>query len=666
MFEDAISFPDNFYKYFIWEGFDKMTISQLEELITKAATIYYTGQYEGVKYDGPILTDAQFDQYVRWLKSINPKSAVFKNAGWGYNPATAPGDKVDHIHGGMGSIENKPRDFSSIPAKLKSNVRISAKLDGLSGKMEIIDGKFKRCSTRGNGVIGIDKTDKMETLIERYGGVEFPDNFTGEIRGEFVISQANWNILSAQGKYTKHARNAASGIINADEVTEDLKYLDFIPYKIIWDKNNVTEPKFARDASECLFCKFMPGFPTVPWFHADTYTSDDLLNAYQEWMQIWPVDGVVISSDDIVSEDNGIRVYDEVAFKFDSLKKITKVTSIDWQVGTSCKLTPVANLEPVEIDGAVVTRVTLHNARNVVNLNICPGAEVEIMRSGGVIPWLTQVVSTPEDSISVLPDKCSRCGAPIVWRGVDIVCSNELCGNINAQNLKVWIHCLGMVDGISDISIFQFLDRFKIGSIDDLYSHTINDFEGITSESVMAGKFYKMMDKLFNSPVKLSKALQALNITRLGEVTAKKLSESESFVNALKAFIDSDFDSSKSSDLINAVCKVSGNAISDSVCSKLKSFENLKYVRSRIVYAENTKDSSIIGNIAITGKLSMPRKQFVEAASVAGYVVKDDVNRKTLYLVTNELSGTSGKHKQADALGIKKISESEFLQLLCK
>lgn len=642
-----------------------MTLGQLEDLIIKASTIYYTGQFEGVKYDSPILTDKQFDQYVRWLKSVSPNSRVFRKAGWGYDPNTVPGDKVSHIHGGMGSIDNKPRDFKDIPDKLKHDVRISAKLDGLSGKLEIVDGKFVRCTTRGNGEVGIDKTDKMQELLKRYGDTQFPKDFTGEIRGEFVISQQNWNILSAQGKYNKHARNAASGIVNADDITEDIKYLDFIPYKVLWDKNNTIPAKFASDLESCVFCQYMPGFPHLPWMHRDKYSSEDLVEAYTEWMATWPIDGVVISSDNIEVSSDGTRIYDEVAFKFESLKCVTTVKSIDWQVGKSCKLTPVANLEPVDIDGATIERVTLHNARNVVNTGIVKGSQVEIMRSGGVIPWLTQVVSNPEGSEVVIPDKCEVCGSSLVWRGVDIVCSNELCGNVNMQDLKVWIHCLGMVDGIADTSIFQYLERYHIDSIDSLYAHDLSEFEGISSESVMAGKFYKVVSKLFSSPVKLAFALQALNIPRMGEVTSKKLSSDNKFVDELRKNLETD--TIVTDNLVESSRRISGDATADSIVKNSDKFNKLRFISSRLIYPDidDTQTSSEInGIIAITGKLSMPRKKFEALISSKGYVIKDDVTKKTNYLVTNESEGTSSKHKRAAELDIPKISESEFLELI--
>lgn len=643
-----------------------MTLKELEHLIVKAATIYYSGEFEGVKYDEPILTDKQFDSYVAWLKSVNPDSKVLKT-GWGYDPKTVPGDKVTHLEGTMDSIPRKPREIRGIPDSLKHNVRISAKLDGLSAKIEVKNGKFVRMSTRGDGKIGIDKTDKFQYMIDQCGGVNFPETFTGEIRGELVISNANWEKMLEKGAPYSHARNAASGLINAEELSPMLSYLNFIPYKIVRDESKTLPVGFVDSPEECVFCKWMPGFPQLPWKKFESYSEEDLVNAFVGWSQIWPIDGVVISSYNVTQEDNGVRVYDECAYKFESLKKEATVTKIDWQLGKTNKLTPVLNIEPTELDGCTVTHVTAHNAALVRNNNLCKGAVIEVMRSGGVIPFLCSVVSTPDNSKPDIPEKCPECGCDLQWRGVDIACINPECGNVNFQSLKVWIHNIAMVDGIADLSIFQFLNRFRIDSLEKFYSTDESVFDGIASESVMAGKFAKLVEKMYHAPVKLAKALQALNITRIGEVTSKKLAESPEFVGRLEtALTTHTLDEESKSGIISAVRNVAGEATADKLIEEYDKLSKLYYIADRIVYPDSSNAVAAVDLIpvCITGKLTVSRKIFEDRLNNSGYVVKDDVTSKTKFLITNEASGTSSKHKKADKLGIPKISEAEMMKLL--
>ena len=642
-----------------------MTLKELEHLIVKAATIYYSGEFEGVKYDEPILTDKQFDSYVAWLKSVNPDSKVLKT-GWGYDPKTVPGDKVNHLEGTMDSIPRKPREIKGIPESLKHNVRISAKLDGLSAKIEIKNGKFVRMSTRGDGKIGIDKTDKFQYMIDQRGGVNFPETFTGEIRGELVISNVNWEKMLEKGAPYSHARNAASGLINADELSPMLSYLSFIPYKIVRDESKTLPVGFVDSPEECVFCKWMPGFPQLPWKKFESYSEEDLVNAFVGWSQVWPIDGVVISSYNVTQKDNGVRVYDECAYKFESLKKEATVTKIDWQLGKTNKLTPVLNIEPTELDGCTVTHVTAHNAALVRNNNLCKGAVIEVMRSGGVIPFLCSVVSVPEEAQPDIPEKCPQCGEDLHWRGVDIACLNPECGNVNYQSLKVWIHNIAMVDGIADLSIFQFLNRFRIDSLETFYSTPVDTFDGIASESVMAGKFAKLVDKMHTAPVKLNKALQALNITRMGEVTCKKLAEDEEFVSVIREFDNSGKCSLES--LAGIIQRVCGDATADKFREESDKFNKMRFLfgHNRIIYTDFSNKSSSKDSIpvCITGKLGVSRKEFEKRLNDNGYVLKDDITGKTKFLITNEATGTSSKHKKADKLGIPKISEAEMIKLL--
>lgn len=639
-----------------------MTLGELEEIIRKAASIYYSGEYKGVKYDKPIMTDKQFDQYVAWLKATNPNSEVL-TTGWGYDPKTVPGDKVTHLEGTMDSISRKPREMKDIPSSLKGNVRISAKLDGLSAKIEIKDGKFVRMSTRGDGKIGIDKTDKFNYLIDQCGELAFPETFTGEIRGELVISNSNWQIMKDKGCEYSHARNAASGLINADDISPMLKYLSFVPYKIVRDESKTIPVGFVDKPEDCMFCKWMPGFPTLPWAKFESYTEEDLVNAYAGWSQIWPIDGVVISSYTVTQQDNGVRIYDECAYKFESLKKEAIVTGITWQMGKTNKLTPVLDIEPTELDGCIVTHVTAHNASLVQHERLCKGCKVEVMRSGGVIPFLCSVVSIPNNSEPDIPEICPQCGEALHWRGVDIACINPECGNVNYQSLKVWIHNIAMVDGIADLSIFQFLGRFRIDSLESFYDTDVTVFNGIASESVMAGKFAKLVDKMHNAPVKLNKVLQALNITRMGEVTSKKLSENPEFVAAVKSFEQSgELNVDNVAEIIRKVC---GDATRDKFLSEQDKFYKLKFLFGRIVYPETSSHKELIP-VCITGKLTVSRKEFEKQLNDNGYAVKDDVTGKTKFLITNETSGTSSKHKKADKLNIPKVTEQQMIDIMLK
>lgn len=648
-----------------------MTVAELEELLLAASSVYYYGEYKGVKYDHPLMSDATFDQYVEWLRTMRPNSRVFQSTGWGASPENVQGNKISHKHGGMESIDRKPRDIKDIPADLRSNVRLSAKLDGLSAVMHFEGGQLVYAATRGNGTAGLDKTDKFRALLQRYGGTKLPDNFDGEIRGELVISVANWDKMVAAGTTKKNWRNAASGIVRADEITDEFKYIDFVPYKVIWDRNHIFSNKVLDDMNDCEFCKYLPGFPSIPFcMRKEGFGLQDLEDAYNAFALIYPIDGVVITSNDIKVNEDGTREYNECAFKFESLKKQTTIESITWQPTKSQILAPVANVTPVEIDGSVISNVTLHNAKNVIAIGAVPGAVVEIMKSGEVIPAITQVVTPVEfEPAEVLPNVCPVCGGEIEWRGVHIACSNPCCGNIARQDLRSWVQHIAPTAGLADTLIFQYFERFHIECIDDLYRSPLFEStkNAVANEGKHSSLFVQMYNRLQAAPVDLTQALLATNITRLGPVMAEKLACDKTFQQLLADQLAADRFIGEAYYWKDCIYRVLGEGNGAAVLSLIYKLSTLKYLRNRIIYpsTDNVAAADLIP-VCITGKLSMPRKQFEDLLKAHGYVVKEDVSKKVMYLITNEPSGSSSKHKQADALGTRKVSEEEMLRILEK
>lgn len=636
-----------------------MTAEQLETLVKQASEAYYSGQ--------PIMSDSKFDQYVMWLKATKPDSEVLRKTGFGYSPNGVKGNKIPHVHGGMESILDKPRTLEDVPTNIRKNVRVSAKLDGLSGVVHIENGKFVRCLTRGDGKVGIDKTSKFSAMLKTLGPLNIPENITCEVRGEFVISNENWNKMLASGTKKKNSRNAASGIINSDDVSLEISYLEFIPYKIIYMKDAYSN--LVKDELE-LIQEWFPNFPKLPYIDVDSYDESFLLNNYLKWKEVWPCDGVVITSNN-VEVNNDCISYKEAAYKFDTLKKSTKVTSIDWQMSRLNLFKPVANLEPIELGGSTIKRVTLHNAATVKTNNIKPGTELMILKSGDVIPYLEDVITTDESTEASIISVCPKCGSSLVWDGVDIKCNNPDCNNVSYSALMIWTKHIGIVDGFSDILLNKYFERFNIYTLEDVYGIDLEYVKNtLVGEGVQSVKFYNVLENLQKSIVPLSKALLALNIQRLGDVSSDKLSKDKEFILFVKEFADSGFSHDwlqSSVDKLNyVVSQVVGEATAKSICNNLESFENLKYLSGRIS-AKAEKKADVSGYVCITGKLNTcSRKEFEDKIAKYGWIAKDEISKKVSYLITNTPNSSTSKNKKADELGIKKLTELEFLELLEK
>ena len=195
-----------------------MDIEKLEQDIKYYAECYYQGH--------PVITDEQFDSLVDKLRQLNPASSVLKT-GWGFE---VNGDKVKHRYTHIGSLE-KCKSYEEIPDRFKNTkIYISPKLDGLSAVCYYERGQLVKGITRGNGEYGKDITDKLRLIV----GNNIKDlSFTGAVRGELIIRDDNWNILSQKYDNLISPRNFAAGIINRKEIDEDIKYIDLVVYKIV-------------------------------------------------------------------------------------------------------------------------------------------------------------------------------------------------------------------------------------------------------------------------------------------------------------------------------------------------------------------------------------------------------------------------------------------------
>ena len=632
-----------------------MTKHELENLIQRAAQSYYSGN--------AIMSDKRFDRYVEWLRAIDPDSEILKKTGWGYTPKS-DSNKVEHLHGGMGSIDLKPRSMLDIPEGLRSRVRITPKLDGLSGVMHFRDVVFVRGLTRCNGIVGIDKTDKFKALIDRYGGTSVPKGVDCEIRGEFVISNNNWSEMLANGTEKKNARNAASGIINADGIIEDFKYLDFVPYKFIYLRHL---PFVFPNGEIGRIQEWLPGFPKIDYKYFDgSYTEEDLLSCYINWKQIWPCDGVVITQYDVDIDDASIS-HRECAYKFDTLKKETTVTGIKWQQSRLNVFKPVATLKPIELGGSTIQNVTCHNAATVENNHIVPGTKVLILKSGDVIPYIEEVVETNNGTPLDFPSICPCCGKPLVRKGVDIVCENNSCPNLDEQSLLVWVNNIGIVDGFGDILLKKYFDRFNVRSIDDVYALDLNKLQlSLVNEGVTSVRFYEIIKNLQRAIIPLKNALIGLNIPRLGEVSSEKLSKDINFIKMIKDLIDSNFDEHQFEanrfTYYDYMYNIVGDATTNSILDHFDRLSNLRYLAGRITAKPENKVETTM-TVCITGSIpGYSRKDFISLLKSKGIDVKDDVTKKVSYLITNTPTTSTSKNKKADELGIPKLTVAEFMQ----
>ena len=365
-----------------------------QKLIKEASQAYYS--------DGTSpLTDAEFDALLEEERRENPNSDLL-SIGHGYvvEQDNTPGEKVEHIYGEVGSLP-KCHNWKEFPLK---DVKIAAtlKLDGLSCVLYYRNGHVYRVLTRGNGRIGIDITDKVKKICPEY--FEIPDkDFTGAVRGEILMSYNNFNKYLVQHPEAKFPRNTATGLIGMKEVSDDLKYLSIIVYRVIGIESKEVYPfplyPFSDYYSmhEWLIKNF--GYSNVVYITKDTYGSEAYFMQAMEfrrkiWYSEYPADGIVITDNSIKFSANGDKteiVYNASAFKFKAESATTTISGIEWNLSKTKYLVPTILVEPVELSGATVKRCTGYNAMFILNNKISIGKKVLVTRSNEVIPQILEI-----------------------------------------------------------------------------------------------------------------------------------------------------------------------------------------------------------------------------------------------------------------------------------
>lgn len=355
-------------------------INELETLIPYYAKLYYEGS--------PEIEDEVFDKLTEELEKLKPDSEILKKVGWGSEENSKGKIKVEHKYTEVGSL-SKTREYEEIPEIFKQDeVCISPKLDGLTMTCYYKNGELEAAVTRGNGKIGIDKTNKMKEILKNKK-IELPSGFTGGIRGELLISKSNWEILKSTNQDANNSRNYAAGLVNRDDCPEELKYLDFVTYKVLGD----TERRFKSKSEIVNFLKDC-GFDTI--YNIKTKIS----NNWQNWAEDlynsdypYQLDGLVMSLENIRYNNRSGIEYTEFAYKFSTETTEVKVLKIEWNLSKNNRLVPLVWFEPTYLGESTIQKATGHNAKYILDNNIKVGSIIKICKANEIIPYILEVIN---------------------------------------------------------------------------------------------------------------------------------------------------------------------------------------------------------------------------------------------------------------------------------
>jgi len=633
----------------------------------------------------PVISDEEYDKLMKRLIELEEKYPELKSPD---SPTQRVGgqllegfESVEHSEP-MLSLDNTYNEaeilnFDERVKKLVGQVEYVAelKIDGVSIALRYENGILKRAITRGDGVKGDDVTTNVKTI--KSIPLRLPEPLTIEVRGEIFMPVQYFEQFNQQREEEglpsfANPRNATAGtlhLLDPSEVSQR-KLDSFIYYVVKPQLYGIKTQWEALKFLESLHFKVNPHSRLCGNVH-------DVIKYWQEWtekrreLEYW-IDGVVVKVNDFEKQNElGWTAKSPrwaIAFKFPAQQVKTKILNIVYQVGRTGVITPVAEFEPVELEGTIVKRASLHNFDYIQENDIRIGDYVFIEKAGGIIPQISYVITdlrTGNESVVNPPDRCPVCGGEVGKESGEYVaykCLNPHCPAKLKRHLEVFVSRQALdIQGLGPKIISKIVDAGLVKDIADIFYLTIFDLSQISGLGPkMISNILSEIDKAKQVP--LERLLVGLGIPNIGEKTAKVLAKKFKTMDTL------------SNATVEELLEIEGigEDIAQSIVNYFKDpktkeiIQKLKKAGVNMETSETQAQNILDGlTFCITGTLKAfsreEAKKFVE--SLGGHFT-DNLTKKTDYLVVGENPGS--KLEKANKYGIKILTEEEFLKMLAE
>ena len=644
--------------------------------------------YRYYSRDDPLIPDAEYDQLLRELQSIEAEYPELVTADSptqrvGAAPLKAFGEVRHEMR--MLSLDNAFSDEELMDFDRRVRERLETdsveyaaepKLDGLAISLLYQDGKLVRAATRGDGETGEDVTQNVRTIVSvplKLTGASIPEVL--EVRGEVYMSHAGFaalNRLAAEegSKPFVNPRNAAAGSLRQlDPAITAQRSLEMFCYGV----GKVTGGKLASTHIDILA-------QLQEWrlrVYGDVQCVSDVtgcMDYYEQYRQQrdtlpFEIDGVVFKVNRLDQQSSLGFVARAprwaIARKFPAQERETTVRDIEVQVGRTGALTPVARLEPVFVGGVTVTNATLHNEEEVQRKDVRKGDAVIVRRAGDVIPEVVRVIREKRRKGARrfrMPKNCPVCGSHVMRvEGEAVVrCSGGLfCPAQRKEAIKHFASRRALdIEGLGDKLVEQLVEKSLIHDVSDLYQLTVDDLAGLERMAEKsAGNLVEALEA--SKSTALARFIYALGIREVGETTAQSLA---------REFTDLDRLMLADAETLEAVSDVG-----PVVATRIREFFAEQHNRDVIAklldagvhwaVVEQPRQQPLAGKtFVLTGTLSMPRAELKDRLQSLGARVTGSVSKNTDYVVVGENPGS--KHDKAVKLGIAILDEAACVKLV--
>lgn len=632
-------------------------IRQLVKELNKHNYLYYT-------LGRPILQDKEYDKlYDKLVALENELGTVYTDS-----PTQKVGNeilkemkKVQHLIP-LKSLE-KTKDIEVVKSFIKDKECVlMLKCDGLTNKLEFSNNKLIRASSRGNGEVGEDITSN----VKRYKNIPLKiseENIT--ITGEAVIFKDDFieinKCLKEEDKFA-NPRNLVSGSVRVlnPNVTRDRK-VNFLGFGILGNSK-------AKTKIEQLNLLEDLGFETAPYCLVNQINLEQKIKLIREEAEQKgiPYDGMVISYNDLdYCESLGDTAkYPKwaKAFKFEDEEEETALLDIIYEPSRNGVLTPVAIFKPVELEGTIVEKATLHNITILNSLKLGIGDKIKVYKANQIIPQVASNL-TKSNSYKII-DKCPVCGEKTELKGDFLYCTNEDC---DCRIIKKLVHFASRnalnIKGLSEKTIEKLMNNNFITDYKSLYKLADLKIEISNIEKLGVKSINNLLKQIEDSRnIDFYRFIYALGINNIGLETAKLIGRvikpNESLNVTLHDIMS-----------INGVGAVASEKFYNYIQDNKKMLQELlcEFNFNKVEEVQEVKGADLGGKIfVITGSVHIfkNRNEIKDKIELLGGKVSGSVSKNTNYLLNNDINSNSSKNVKAKSLGIPIITEEQFLELI--
>ena len=643
-------------------------LKELIEILNNASNVYYNST--------PIMTDYEWDKLYDELKTLEKETKITYPDSPTQNVGYKVLDEIKEVKHNhlMLSLDKCHTEQELIDFARDKNCILSVKADGLTTSLHYIDGQLIGAETRGNGVSGSDVLENVLNIKNVPHTIPYKDELI--IDGETIIdwntfNKINENLPAGQDKY-KHPRNLVSGTITMlDTNIAASRNMRFIAWRVIKGLNEKSVLLGLKEAEKL-------GFEIIPmWTYTNKSTDKENLSAMLSDLQDKaneldiPYDGAVMAYDDI-EYGNSLGRTDKffrhsISYKYEDELFETTLEDIEWNTSKTGLINPIAKFKETVIDGASVTRATLHNISYIENLQLGIGDKIRIYKANKIIPKVHDNLT--RSNTWELPNKCPNCGGNVEVHNENgsktLHCINDNCP---AKLLGKLVHFCSKnainIEGMSEATLQFLIGKGWVKSFQDIYKldyyrQNWKEYDGFGDKSVD-----KLLDAIEDSRnTTLDRFIYSLSIPQIGRSASKDIAK----------FFNNNYEEFKMYGTTINYTQIDG--FGESMNNSLHKWlsENhimMEELTKEFTFKKEKNNSSSVDlsgkTFVITGSLThyKNRDELVSIIESMGGKVSGSVSAKTSYLINNDTQSSSSKNQKAKQLNIPIISEEDFINMI--